>query len=153
MFSALRSFLESRSGGDATAIRAEYKAITKAKLAALIFVFLWFAGGGIGHFVATDFFTSIVPPYVPYPRAVVYTSAVFELLGALGLLFIATRQWAGYGLFALTLAVSPANIYMWQYPALFPDMPAPLLTIRLVVQVFLLLCIWWSTRPLARPSV
>lgn len=125
--------------------------IGKLKLAALVFVFLWFAGGGLGHFVATDFFTSIVPPYVPYPRTMVYISAVFELLGALGLLFVTTRLWAGYGLFALTLAVSPANIYMWQHPALFPDMPEPLLTIRLVIQVFLLFCIWWSTRAPARP--
>lgn len=67
-----------------------------------------------------------------------YISGVFELLGALGLLFAVARQWAGYGLFALTLAVSPANIYIWLHPELFSDMPEPLLTIRLVVQVFLL---------------
>ena len=110
-------------------------------------MFLWFAGGGTAHFIITDFFVSIVPPSIPNPRAMVYISGIFELLGALGLLFLATRRWAGYGLFALTLAVSPANIYMWLHPELFSGVPEAFLSIRLVIQVFLLFCIWWSTRP------
>jgi len=48
----------------------------------IAFVFSWFFFGGIGHFTATTFFTSIVPPYIPYPEEVVYISGVFELLGA-----------------------------------------------------------------------
>lgn len=88
-----------------------------------------------------------MPPYVPYPVAMVYISGVFELLGAVGLLFAATRQWAGYGLIILVIAVSPANIHMWLHPAQFPDVPEWFLSLRLVIQVFLLWCIWWSTRP------
>lgn len=77
----------------------------------------------------------------------VYISGFFELLGALGLLMTVTRRWAGYGLFALTLAVSPANIHMWMHPDQFSEVPEILLGLRLVLQVFLLFCIWWSTRP------
>lgn len=118
----------------------------------LTFVFCWFLLGGIGHFVLTDFFLSIMPPYVPVPRAMVYLSGMFELLGAAGLLFGRTRRLAGWGLFLLTLAVSPANIYMWQHPELFPKFDPMLLTLRLVLQVLLLICIVWSTRAPSRRS-
>jgi len=82
----------------------------------------------------------------------VYISGVFELLGAFGFLFAVTRRWAGYGLIALVIAVSPANINMWLHPEQFPEMPAVFYSIRLVIQVFLLFCIWWSTRPVAQET-
>ena len=122
--------------------------MSKYKLAGLVFVFLWFFSGGIGHFVVTDFFAGIVPPYIPWPpRQVVYVSGVFELLGAFGLVLRATRPWAGLGLLLLIVCVSPANIYMWQHPQLFPQFPPVLFSIRLVIQFFLLILVWWSTRP------
>jgi len=110
-------------------------------------VFCWFFFGGIGHFVATDFFTSIVPPYVPSPRTVVYVSGVFEILGALGILIAATRFWAGIGLFLLTICVTPANVHMWMHPEQFEGFSPTMLTLRLVIQVLLLACILWSTQP------
>lgn len=106
----------------------------------------WFFLGGIGHFVQTDFFVSIVPPYIPWPVAAVYASGVFELLGALAVLLPARRRLAGLGLFLLTLCVTPANVNMWLHPDLFPDFPAWAYGARLVVQVLLLACIWWSTQ-------
>jgi uncharacterized membrane protein len=109
-------------------------------------VFLWFAIGGIEHFVATDLFASIVPPYVPFARPAVYLSGVLELLGAVGICLPHWRRWAGRGLFALTLAVTPANIYMWQHADLFPTIDPRLLFLRLPLQAALLALIWWSTR-------
>ena len=117
-----------------------------SKKLALIFVFGWFLVGGIGHFVATKFFVSIVPPYIPWPLAAVYVSAVFELLGAFGVLIPATRRLAGLGLFLLTLSVTPANVHMWLHSDLFPDFPAWTYSVRLAIQVLLLACIWWSTQ-------
>jgi uncharacterized membrane protein len=52
---------------------------------------------------------------------------------------------AGWGLFLLTLCVTPANLYMWMRPDLFPQFSEGLLALRLVVQVFLLALILWST--------
>lgn len=120
----------------------------KARMIGLGIVFAWFFGGGIGHFTMTDFFVSIVPPYIPWPLAAVYVSGVFELLGAVGVLIPATRRLAGLGLIALTLAVSLANIHMWLHPELFPDIPEWALSLRLVIQVLLIACIWWSTKPM-----
>jgi uncharacterized membrane protein len=106
-------------------------------------VFLWFFIGGIAHFAATGLEVRIVPPYVPWPHAVVLISGVFELIGAAGLLVPILRRAAGGGLFALTIAVTPAHIYMLQRPELF-HVPYWLLVLRLPVQAALLTLIWWS---------
>jgi uncharacterized membrane protein len=116
------------------------------KNAGLAIVFLWFMGGGVTHFTNPDFFVSIMPPYLGYHLQIVYISGVFEILGAIGILVPSLRQWAGNGLFLLTICVTPANIHMWLHPELFPEMSPTALSIRLVVQVMLLACIWWSTR-------
>ncbi|MBA3598132.1 MAG: DoxX family protein [Methylibium sp.] len=112
-------------------------------------VFLWFAIGGIAHFVFTDAQMRIVPPFVPWPREAVLVSGVFELLGAAGLLWPRTRRAAGWGLFALTIAVTPAHLYMLQRPELF-GVPYWALLLRLPVQVALLALIAWTTAAPAR---
>ena len=120
--------------------------VGKAQLIGLSIVFVWFFAGGILHFVATDIEASIVPPYIHWPVAAVLVSGVFELLGAVGILIPATRRAAGIGLFLLTLAVTPAHIYMLQQPELFP-VPLWALWLRLPIQAALLALILWSTRP------
>jgi uncharacterized membrane protein len=115
-----------------------------AKRIGLGFVFVWFFVGGIAHFVATDVEIRIVPPYIPWPQAMVLISGVFELLGAVGVLIPRVRRAAGIGLIALTIAVTPANVYMLQHAELF-NIPEWLLIARLPIQVLLLLLIAWST--------
>ena len=125
--------------------RASASPADRWRRAGLAFVFLWFAIGGVAHFVATDLEMRIVPPYIPWPRAAVLVSGVFELLGAAGLLWRPTRRASGLGLFALTLAVTPAHIYMLQRPDLFASVPCWALVLRLPIQVALLALIWWSS--------
>jgi uncharacterized membrane protein len=117
----------------------------------LAFVFLWFLIGGIAHFAATRLEMRIVPPYIPWPHATVLVSGVFELLGAAGLLLAATRRAAGLGLFVLTIAVTPAHIYMLQRPELF-GVPYWALILRLPLQLALLALIAWSTAAFRRDA-
>jgi uncharacterized membrane protein len=51
-----------------------------------VFVLFWFIVGGVGHFMLTNMFASIVPPYIPFPREMVYLTGVLEIAGALALL-------------------------------------------------------------------
>jgi uncharacterized membrane protein len=118
--------------------------LTRGKAIGLGFVFLWFFIGGIAHFVATDLEIRIVPPSIPSPRLVVWVSGAFELLGAVGLLVPVTRRLAGVGLFLLTLAVTPANVYMLEHAAEF-SVPYWALVVRLPIQVGLLTLIAWSS--------
>jgi uncharacterized membrane protein len=86
----------------------------------------------------------IVPPYIPWPRTTVLVSGLFELLGAFGLLVASTRRLAGIGLFLLTIAVTPANVYMLERADLF-SVPHWALVLRLPLQAGLLALIAWST--------
>ncbi|RYH67673.1 MAG: hypothetical protein EON54_03905 [Alcaligenaceae bacterium] len=119
--------------------------LSRWQIAALTFVFLWFAIGGVAHFVYVDAQMRIVPPWMPWPRAAVLVSGVFELLGAAGLLWRPTRRAAGIGLCLLTLAVTPANVYMLQQAADYPAVPYWALVLRLPLQVLLLALIAWSS--------
>ena len=126
-------------------LTARAPTLGRGQVAGLVVVFLWFFIGGIMHFVATDTEARIVPPWFPWPVAAVLVSGVFELLGAAGILRASTRRPAGIGLFLLTLAVTPAHVYMLQRPELFP-IPLWALWVRLPVQAALLWLILWSTR-------
>ena len=120
--------------------------MTKAKMAGLGFVFLWFTIGGVAHFTSTAKFVAIMPPYMPLHLEAVYLSGVFEILGAMGLIFARTRRMAGLGLIALTILVTPANVHMWLNSELFPTVPPLALLVRLPIQLALIVCIWWATK-------
>lgn len=126
--------------------------MSRARLAGIAFVFLWFFIGGIAHFVLTEVEMRIVPPVIPWPREAVLLSGAFELLGAAGLLWARTRRAAGIGLFALTIAVTPAHFYMLQRPELF-DVPYWALVLRIPIQGALLALIAWSTKPVRIASI
>lgn len=113
--------------------------------AALTLIFLWFLLGGIAHFVITDIEMSIVPPIVPWPRAAVLMSGFFELLGATGVLIRPIRRAALWGLFFLTVAVTPCHFYMLQHPERF-HVPYAALLARLPLQFALLTLIAWCAR-------
>ena len=104
---------------------------------------------GILHFVATDAYVGIMPDYLPWPRALVLLSGVFEIGLGLGLLWRRTRGFAGIGLIALYLAVLPANVNMAVQdiqPADF-HIPAFLLWARLPLQLVLIYWAWRVSRP------
>lgn len=117
------------------------------KFAGRLFVFSWFFIGGIMHFAYPEPFLRIMPPYIPFHLACVYLSGAFELLGAFGIMYKPTRNFAGYGLMALTAVVTLANVQMYQHTELFPSIPEWILIVRFPVQALLIWLIWWSTRP------
>ncbi len=88
---------------------------------------------------------------LPWPHATVLITGVFELLGAFGLLLRAARRWAGWGLMLLTLAVTPANVYMLQHAEAFA-VPVWVLVLRLPLQAALFGLIGWCTMPLDSPA-
>lgn len=95
---------------------------------------------GISHFRIPKFFLSITPPWVPKPALVNHIVGVVEILLGLGLLFVATRTYALYGIIALLILVFPANIYHFQ-KARKKQRQVWMTIIRLPMQ---LLLIWWA---------
>ena len=84
----------------------------KIKDIACLALVLMFAIVGTLHFTHTKIFVQIVPPFIPQPKAMVYISGFFEILGAIGLLIPKYKRLAAFGFVLLLLAVLPANIYM-----------------------------------------
>jgi uncharacterized membrane protein len=95
---------------------------------------------GANHFRVPDWYVKIMPPYLPFHRALVLISGVFEIaLGAL--LLVPQVSWlAAWGLIALLVAVFPANIYVYQHQEILPGPPLFHL-LRLPLQGVL---IWWA---------
>ena len=114
----------------------------KSAFAALFLV------GGVGHFLATDYYMKIMPPYLPYHRELVLLSGVFEVVLSLLLLVPTTSRLAAWGLIALLIAVFPANVYMYQYAEAFSVEPIVLL-LRLPIQGLLIL---WAYAYTKRPE-
>ena len=107
----------------------------------------FFIVAGVTHFTNRDFFTSIVPPYLPGPTALVYVSGVAEiLLGAL-LMLPRMAKLAGWGLIALLIAVFPANVHMALNSSLYPASSPTALWIRLPLQGVLVAVAYWLARP------
>lgn len=103
-----------------------------------------FVAAGVAHFVWPGVFERIVPPYLPAPTLLVYVSGAFEILGGVGVLIPGVREWAGWGLIFLLIAVFPANVYMAMEPDAFSDIPRWILYLRLPLQFVLIAWIYWS---------
>ena len=69
---------------------------------------------GIKHFIESDYFLSIIPPYLPFHIELVYISGFFEILFGLMILFPKYRYYGSIGLILLLIAIFPANIYLAQ---------------------------------------
>jgi len=98
---------------------------------------------GILHFIRPAAFTSIVPPYLPFPLALVYISGAAEIALGVLLQFAETRRLAAWGLIALLIAVFPANVHMWLHPEQFPSLSPTALLIRLPLQLVLIALVYW----------
>ena len=110
----------------------------KIVLLSLAIFFIYF---GIDHFINPDFYLSIMPPSFPLHHEAVYISGLFEIIGGMGILIYRFRKIAGWGLFALLIAVYPANIYMAVTPSAFPEIPIFILYLRLGLQFIFL---YWA---------
>ncbi|MEW6730259.1 MAG: DoxX family protein [Acidobacteriota bacterium] len=108
--------------------------MNKVKTVLKYLLSLFFVVVGISHFVISDFFVNIMPPYLPWHLALVYISGVCEI--GLGLIVLLPRYTAlaAWGLIALLIAVFPANIHMALNPQLYPHLSPSALYLRLPLQ-------------------
>ena len=116
------------------------KQISKYLLAAI------FTLGGINHFVMTDLYLRIMPPYLPAHLLLVYLSGFLEIGFGVALLMPKFSRRAAWGIILLLIAVFPANVYMAMNTNLFPDLNPLLLYMRLPLQFVLIAWIYWHTK-------
>ena len=111
-----------------------------------------FALAGANHFAHTDFYVGIMPPYLPWHTALVYASGVAEVM--LGILLLSRRfeRVAAWGMIALIVAVTPANVHMAMHADLYPQYSSTALWLRLPLQFVLIAWAYWYTRPRRNPK-
>jgi uncharacterized membrane protein len=121
--------------------RARWQIASRYGLALLMIV------AGVNHFRDPALYVAMMPVALPRPLLLVYVSGACEVLGGAGLLLGATRRAAARGLFALLLAVLPANINMaiHELPLGSTQLPTWMLWARLPLQGVLLAWAWSLT--------
>ncbi|KAA6432810.1 DoxX family membrane protein [Dyadobacter flavalbus] len=105
-----------------------------------IMAFLYI-GAGIMHFLRTDTFLKIMPPFLPFPLQLVYISGVCEIVFGTMLFFQVVRPVAAWLIILLLIAVFPANIYM---AIDFYHTHNPFLWVALLRLPLQFLLIWWA---------
>jgi uncharacterized membrane protein len=116
-------------------------------------VFFFYAG--LMHFVQEESFTAIVPPFIPFPKLIVWTTGLMELVFAILLILPRYRKLAGFLLAPFLLAVLPANIHMAMNNIPFGEMSATPTTLwlRVALQFPLILSILWVTGNISRSFI
>lgn len=118
----------------------------KLRISAKVLFGAFFIGAGLNHFINTDFYLSIMPPYLPWHLPLVYASGVAET--ALGVLLL-VRRWsrlAAWGLIFLLIAVFPANLHMALNADSYSQFSPVLLWLRLPLQGLLIAWAYLYTR-------
>ena len=108
---------------------------------------LYIAAGAL-HFLFISRYLAIMPPCFPAHRALVLISGAAEIAGGLGVLAQTPilRRAAAWGLVALLIVVTPANVYMLTAHAAFPGIPLGILWARLPIQLALIYWAWLYTK-------
>ena len=65
----------------------------------------------VAHFAFTKGMEMMIPPFIPYKKAMVYLTGVIEICAAVGLLIASVRILAGWLLILFFTLLLPANIY------------------------------------------
>jgi uncharacterized membrane protein len=125
-----------------------------------------FVLAGVAHFLAHDAFCTMMPArgawglwYLPgSPSFHVNWTGVAEVLGGAGVIlgdsaFPGCREASALGLFALTIAVTPANLYMATHNAPGPGPAGTVIppaghAVRFLLQVWLLSVLWGLAHPI-----
>lgn len=83
---------------------------------------------------------AMVPPFFPQPELLVTLTGIFEIAGAIGLVYARTTRIAALCLALLFIALFPANIYAAQQHLTIGGKPVTELPLRTFVQLFLIAC-------------
>ncbi len=111
---------------------------------------VFYVSAGINHFRDPGFYLPMMPPFLPWPEALVFGSGVAEVALGIAVLVPRWRRPAAWGLIALLIAVFPANLYI-----AFENIPLSgrheglglLNWVRLPFQAVFIAWAWWYTRP------
>jgi uncharacterized membrane protein len=84
--------------------------VMNLKIASSYFLAIVLIAGGVGHFVAADFFIRFLPAWMPYKAFCVSSSGIAEIALGLGLLLPKFRTMAAIGVLIMLVLYIPLHI-------------------------------------------
>ena len=129
--------------------RFKSRTLTKTrhlKKFALIVCVILYVMAGVNHFWHPVFYLHIIPPYLPFPKAINYISGLLELLLGVLLIFKSTRFTSAIGIIVLLILFIPAHIYTIQIacpPGTTCNMQWVALIRLIIIQPLLIAWAWW----------
>lgn len=118
------------------------KILTKYLLAA------FFIGGGINHFLNTDFYLTLMPDYIPAHAFMVYLSGVTEVIAGVMLAIPKFSRWGAWFIIAHLVAFFTVHFWMIQESERYVGETVTIaaLWLRIVAQVvFIVWAYWYAT--------
>ncbi|MCZ6692580.1 MAG: DoxX-like family protein [Bacteroidetes bacterium] len=100
---------------------------------------------GANHFVKPKFYLGIMPPYIPWHKAMIYISGAAEIIFGLLLFYPPLSTLGAWGIIVLLIAIFPANIYHLTSAKSGKGIPFWALYLRIPFQGVLILWAWWHT--------
>ncbi len=99
---------------------------------------IFYAAGGLNHFVHSGTYVAVMPPHYSHPLSWVQFTGAAEIAGAVGLLIPQTRRAAALGIMAMLVGYYDVHIYMVTHAAQFAPLPLWALYARLPLQLVLI---------------
>lgn len=106
-------------------------------------LFIIFMSSGIGHFVAKDFYLRLVPPYVPFPEAVILVTGALVLLMGIGIVTPGVKKVTAKCMALFALCTMPSIIYLVSNPTLFPEISVHLIVMSIPSQLAIFVSSYW----------
>ena len=100
---------------------------------------------GIYHFVNPKFYLKIIPPYIPWHKAVNYLSGATEIILGVLLFYPPYPTFAAWGIMGLLIAIFPANIYHLTSAKPGKGILIWVLWLRIPLQGLFIWWAWWYT--------
>jgi uncharacterized membrane protein len=96
---------------------------------------------GLMHFIKPRIYLAIMPPYLPFAKALVGASGIAEIALGTGLLFRPTRHLAIYGILVMLLLFLMVHVHMLTDKKAGMGLPKWALLLRIPLQFAL---IYWA---------
>jgi uncharacterized membrane protein len=116
--------------------------LKKVSLSAMVFTYLF---AGLSHFSRFDYFLSLVPAFIPFPRVWVGTTGILEILLSFFMPLKPTRRWACYGaLLVLSISI-PIDLWVLLRGGTGIPLPFWVLAARIPFHLLLMLWAYWHS--------
>ena len=129
-----------------TRAAADFFRSKRSRQVSRLFLAFFFIVAGANHFLSPDTYLPLMPDYLPWHLPLIYLSGLAEILGGIGICFLAWRRLAGWWLIAVLVAVFPSNIHMLMNDVTLGNAAVPtwVFWIRLPLQGVLMAWIYWA---------